>query len=100
MERAGCFCKSYFFLELPSQVKIPPPTSARAIIPITIFITAVLLMARDRVTVPGVDVVDTLCAACVSVVGKLVNVRACVGAIVAEPVGTMAPCLISRLLPG
>ncbi len=94
MERAY-----YFFLELPSQVKIAPPTSARAMIPITTLITEVLFMAVDRGGVSGVGVLIALRAACVSV-GKAVEAAACVVASVGEPVGTMTPCLISRLLPG
>lgn len=89
----------YFFLELPSQVNIAPPTMARITIPIITFITVVLLAAADRAVTCGVDVFVGLPEIGVSG-ATLMEVDTSVGTVIGEPVGRMTPLRTSRVLPG
>lgn len=67
-------------------------------IPIITIITVALSLAVDRPAVPTVDVIVKGCVD--AAVGRLVEVKACVGPPVAAMVGTLTPCLMRRLLPG
>ena len=67
-------------------------------IPIVTVITVALSLAVDRPAVPIVDVLVKFCGG--AAVGRLVEVKDCVGPSVAAMAGTLTPCLMSRLLPG
>ena len=93
------FVSRYLFLEYPNQVKIPPPIMAKAIIPIMAFLSPVRFVAGKLLTVSGVDVIEAPSWEGVRM-GRRVWVAICVRTRVGEPVGTIRPCLINKLLPG